>query len=139
MIAADTNILVYSIDVSEPAKMAVADSVLKNLGTQGNGVLLWQVACEFLACLHRWEDKGRITPAQTEIYFQSIATFFPLLTPVPSTLNGAIDIRRRYSLSYWDSLLISGCLAGSVNELYSEDLGHGSSYDGVKVINPFLP
>lgn len=47
MIAVDTNILVYSVDVSEPA----ADSVLKNLGAKGTGVLLWQVACEFLFLL----------------------------------------------------------------------------------------
>lgn len=51
VIAVDTNILVYSVDVSEPAKMAVADSVLKNLGAKGTGVLLWQVACEFLFLL----------------------------------------------------------------------------------------
>ena len=139
MIAVDTNILVYSIDASEPAKMAIADGLLKNLGTQGNGVLLWQVACEFLACLHRWEDKGRIVAAQTESYYQNVSTLFPLITPVPMILSSAIEIRRRHSLSYWDSLLVAGCLSAGVNELCSEDLGHGTSYDGVKVTNPFVP
>ena len=139
MIAVDTNILVYAIDVSEPAKMAIADRLLKDLGSQGKGVLLWQVACEFLACLHRWQDSGRITAAQTTTYFQSVAGLYPLVTPDPSVLATAISIRRRYSLSHWDSLLIAACLASSVNELYSEDLSHGANYDGVKVSNPFLP
>ena len=139
MIAVDTNILVYSVDVTESAKLAVADSVIKSLGAQGTGILLWQVACEFLACLHRWENQGRITAIQTEAYYQSVSTFFPIVTPVPAVLTSALNIRRRYSLSYWDSLLIAGCKAAGVDELYSEDLSNGVSYDGVKVTNPFLP
>jgi predicted nucleic acid-binding protein len=139
MIAVDTNILVYSVDLHEPAKLAVADSVIKSLGAQGTGVLLWQVACEFLACLHRWENQERITAVQTEAYYQSVSTFFPMVTPVPAVLTSTLKIRHRYSLSYWDSLLIAGCKAAGVNELYSEDLSHGANYDGIKVINPFVP
>ncbi|MFN0018354.1 MAG: PIN domain-containing protein [Pirellulaceae bacterium] len=139
MIAIDTNVLVYSVDVSEPAKMAVADSIIKDLGSKGSGVLLWQVACEFLACLNRWENQGRITAIQTEAYFQSVSALFPVVTPVPAMLSSVLDLKRRYSLSYWDGLLIAGCQAAGVSELYSEDLSSGVSYDGVNVINPFGP
>lgn len=43
----------------------------------------------------------------------------------------------RYSLSYWDSLLLAACLDAGVNRLYSEDLDDGMTYDTVVVINPF--
>jgi hypothetical protein len=46
MNAVDTNILLYVHDPRDPAKQAVAASLLQSLT---DGVLLWQVACEYLA------------------------------------------------------------------------------------------
>jgi len=49
----------------------------------------------------------------------------------------SLDLSSRYSLSYWDSLLIAGCIEMGVTTLYSEDLGAGQKYDSVSVVNPF--
>jgi len=46
MIAVDTNVLIYACDQSEPRRQTIA---LDLIAASTDGVLLWQVACEFLA------------------------------------------------------------------------------------------
>ncbi len=61
MIAVDTNILVYAADASEPEKQRLAVEFLEDLWTGNDSVILpWQVAVEYVACLRRWEARGRI-------------------------------------------------------------------------------
>ena len=48
MNAVDTNILIYVNDPRDPIKQAKASSLVLSLT---DGVLLWQVACEYLARL----------------------------------------------------------------------------------------
>ncbi len=55
MNAVDTNILLYACDKSDLRKNAVAKRVIRN--TEG-GVLLWQVAVEFVAASRRLEYRG---------------------------------------------------------------------------------
>jgi predicted nucleic acid-binding protein len=51
----------------------------------------------------------------------------------------ASDLRDRYSLSYWDSLLVATAVESNVPVLYTEDIQHGLSVDGITTIsNPFL-
>jgi predicted nucleic acid-binding protein len=35
-------------------------------------------------------------------------------------------------------MLLAACIAAGVRRLYSEDLGSGTEYDSVTVLNPFL-
>jgi len=35
-------------------------------------------------------------------------------------------------------MLVAACIDAGVDTLYSEDLGHGTEYDSVTVINPFV-
>jgi len=46
MTAVDTNVFLYAHDPRDSRKQAIALSLL---GSLNDGVLLWQVACEFLA------------------------------------------------------------------------------------------
>ena len=55
MIAVDTNILFYVHDPRAPAKQATAASLVQSLM---DGVLLWQVACEYLAASRKLEPLG---------------------------------------------------------------------------------
>ena len=137
MIAIDTNVLVYAFDMNEPLKQAIAKRVIDSLGQTGQGVMLWQVACEFLACLRKWENANRITRAEAMLFYNQGTTLFPLQLPQPTILAKSFDLRNRFSLIHWDSLLISACLNAGVSILYSEDLAAGANYDAVQVINPF--
>jgi len=46
MIALDTNVLIYACDKADLKRQQVALALIPNAG---DGVLLWQVACEFVA------------------------------------------------------------------------------------------
>jgi predicted nucleic acid-binding protein len=48
-------------------------------------------------------------------------------------------MRRRYAVSFWDSLVIASALEAQASVLYSEDLQHEQVIeDRLKIINPFV-
>ncbi len=53
MNAVDTNILIYAHDTRYPAKLAIAETLIRTLT---DGVLLWQVACEYVAASRRLDE-----------------------------------------------------------------------------------
>ena len=50
-----------------------------------------------------------------------------------------LRLKERFQLSYWDAAIIAAARALGAGTLYSEDLNHGQDYDGVRVVNPFVP
>ena len=55
-----------------------------------------------------------------------------------SDIRLAMDIKKRYRLSYWDSLIIASALENNCSILYSEDMQHSQVIeDNLKIINPF--
>lgn len=138
MNAVDTNVLVYFVDVDEPAKRAKAIELLERLETEAKDTVLpWQVGVEFLSVLRRWETEGWIVRDQTVRHMQTVESMFSFVLPTQSLLSSSLDLSSRYSLSHWDSLLIAACIEAGINTLYSEDLDDGMTYDGVTVVNPF--
>ena len=138
MNAVDTNILVYAVDQDEPAKQTKAIELLNRLTLPPvETVLLWQAAGEYLSCLRRWQSAGRVSSADVERYLNRALALFPLVLPTHSVLGRALELHARYSLSHWDSMLLAACIEAGVTTLYSEDLGAGTTYDTVTVINPF--
>ena len=55
MTALDTNVLIYACDKSDPRRQQIA---LELIATVTDGVLLWQVACEFVAASRKLNDRG---------------------------------------------------------------------------------
>ncbi|MCC7355682.1 MAG: hypothetical protein IT330_18225 [Anaerolineae bacterium] len=55
MNAVDTNVLLYAHDPRDAAKQMKTISLIRSLD---NGVLLWQVACEYLAASQKLERLG---------------------------------------------------------------------------------
>ena len=138
MNAVDTNVFAYVFDAGEPVKQAKAQELIDRLVLPPiDTVLLWQVAGELLSCLRRWEAEGRITAADVDAHFRDVRAMFPLRLPTAQVLEMTFDLRARWSLSHWDSMLLAACKDAGVLTLYSEDLASGTDYDGVLVVNPF--
>ncbi len=138
MNAIDTNVLVYLVDADEPAKQSQALALLDRLAAdESETVLLWQAAVEFLACLRRWETRGRISRIQLTSYWKQVESMLPIIPPTAHVVDLALGLYSRYSVSHWDSLLLAACIEAGVTTLYSEDLSSGVSYDTVTVVNPF--
>jgi predicted nucleic acid-binding protein len=139
MNAVDTNVLVYYVDVDEPAKRLKAVELLERLGReQVETLLLWQVAAEFLNCLRRWENEGRTSRQDTLEYLSAVEPMFRCVLPAQGILRKSLDLSSRFSLSHWDSMIIAACIDAGVRTLYSEDLAHNAEYDSLSVINPFV-
>jgi predicted nucleic acid-binding protein len=48
------------------------------------------------------------------------------------------DLQKRFSLSFWDALLIASCIVDGVQTLYTENMGAPRVIDGLSLVNPFL-
>jgi predicted nucleic acid-binding protein len=106
----DTNVLIYSVDRRDARKRAKARNLLKQLRSGSvPTLLLWQVAAEFLRWLGFWQDQGHISPSASPRYLRLFRHFFVLTMPTAQVLDRALDLSARYSLSYWDSMLLGAC------------------------------
>ena len=133
MNAVDTNVLIYAHDPRDPLKQATADALVHSLS---DGVLLWQVACEFIAASRKLAPYGfsRDKAWQELNWLQALWT-----TKLPqwSVLQRAETLQNSYSLSIWDAMIVAACLEGGVASLYSEDFDAYSQIDRLPLINPF--
>lgn len=137
MIAVDTNILIYSLDVSEPVKQAKAQHLLRQLLVGASpSFLLWQVLGEVVQRLRRWKDQGQLIEVEFEKHVQQFRGMFPLILPTPAVLDHALDFSKRYSLSHWDSMILGACREANVTTLYTEDMGAPRTIDGIQLVNP---
>ena len=133
MNAVDTNVLIYVHDDRDPAKQATADALVQSLTS---AVLLWQVACEYIAASRKLVASGySVDMAWNDI--RKLQTVWVLKTPTVGVLSRAENLMRRYSLSSWDALLVATCLEAGVTRLYTEDFGDFLRAEGLEVVNPF--
>lgn len=132
MNAVDTNILIYVNDPRDPTKQEIAASLVSTLT---DGVLLWQVACEYLAASRKLEPLG-YDRAQAWQYIRDLQQVWHTVLPTWSVLNRAEDLLNGFSLSYWDAMIVAACLSANVQTLYTEDFGY-SNIDGLGIVNPF--
>lgn len=121
-----------------PGKQSIARQLIDTALNDGQEIALpWQVACEFLACLRRWQNDGRMTADEVDAHIRQAITLFGVQMPSPGVIESSLDLHRQFSLSHWDSLLVSACAEAGVTTLYTEDLDAGTTYEGVSVVNPF--
>lgn len=133
MNAVDTNVLIYARDPRDPVKRAIAYDLISNLE---DGVLVWQVSCEYLSAIRKLGQFGiSIEDAMGDV--REMLKTWRLMTPDWRVMEIAEDLRGRYSLSFWDSLLVAACIHAGVERLYTEDFDAYPRIDGLEIINPF--
>ena len=132
----DTNILVYAYDSSTPEKQKIAQSILMQAVNNENAFVSTQVLGEFFTVItHKVKNSLGKNEALDIIRCLKFARI--LEVDYPMVIKG-IEICRRYSISYWDSLIISAAERAGCKRLLSEDLNDGQKYNSVVVHNPFL-
>jgi predicted nucleic acid-binding protein len=137
MNAVDTNVLVYRLDRSDSKKQATARNLIRMLAAQGDAVLLWQVAGEFLRQLSAWQIQGQLSQDRVVRISRAMRRLFPLVLPTEAALDRAVDYAYTYTLSHWDSMLVAACAEAGVTALFTEDMGAPRKIDVVDLINPF--
>ena len=135
MNAVDTNVLLYVHDPRDPAKQQTAAALIQSLT---DGVLLWQVASEYLSASAKLEPFGYDrTQAWQDI--RDLRRVWTSILPTWQVHDRAETLLANYSLSFWDSMLLAACLEASVTRLYSEDLVAYPRINGLECVNPFKP
>ncbi|MEA5449812.1 PIN domain-containing protein [Leptolyngbya sp. CCNP1308] len=132
MNAVDTNILIYVNDPRDPIKQRVATSLIAELV---DGVLLWQVATEYLAASRKLEPLG-YDKTQAYQYIRDLQQVWYTSLPNWDVLDRAETLHSRFSLSHWDAMIVAACLEINIQTLYSEDFGY-SKIDSLTIVNPF--
>ena len=129
----DTNVLVYSHDISVPEKRRKAKDLLNDAFIGNTGVVSGQVLSETYVTLTK-KLKIPVENAREEI--QRLAGFH-VVEISSSLVLRAIEIQEEHQLSYWDSLIIAAAEFASCDTVWSEDLNEGQCYGSVTVRNPF--
>jgi len=133
----DTNILVYSFDSGEPAKLSRSQQLIHEGLKNGRAVISYQVAQEFTS-VARKKFAAALTFEDLEAYWRT--TLYPLLLVHSSfpLFERALDVCRREKLSWYDSLVIAAAIQGACKVLYSEDFQHGRRFGDLVIANPFI-
>ena len=106
MNAVDTNILVYIHDDRDSRKQRIAAALVDSLE---DGVLLWQVSCEYLNVMMRLRATDALMPeGWAEI--RRLRRKWRSVETRELMIDTAEGLLARYSLSFWDSLIVAACL-----------------------------
>jgi len=130
----DTNILLYRIstDPNESEKRAIATELLKAKDLH----LSVQVLQEFYVQATRNTREDRILHEEALLLIESWKRF-PVQPVTLELMAAALRAKERWQLSYWDAAIIEAARRADCDTVLSEDLNHGQSYDGVRVLDPF--
>jgi predicted nucleic acid-binding protein len=99
-------------------------------------VLLWQVACEFIAASRKLAPQG-FTAQDAWNRLTEFLSLFPLVTPAAQVLLHARELHAKQGWSFWDAMIVAACLECGVTRLYTEDLPGRRAPAGIELVNPF--
>lgn len=131
----DTNVLLYSRDPRRADKQARAAAWLRACWERQLGRISSQVMHEFYANLRR------LAPTLTADEQRSVVREYRAWAPwlvEDDTVDLAWTLQDRYSLSYWDALMVAAAIEQGCRFVLTEDLQHAQHLDSVQVLNPFL-
>ena len=133
MIFIDTNVFVYAMLGQDPSKMRRARALLAELRQAEAGVLSLQVLRELASVLYRksgWPD-ALVRKAVEEVME------FRCVRESMETLKRGMTLKARHGLQFYDALVVAAAEEAGCDTVYSEDMGNGAVYGGVRVVNPF--
>lgn len=130
----DTNVLLYMYG-TDARKQARARILFSEFATARNLLLSTQVVQEFYSAGSRKLRIPREGLRNAALDFLKL----PLVIIGPHHIARAFENEERYTISFWDALILAAAEAGGAELLYTEDLNNGQQYGSVLVRNPFLP
>jgi predicted nucleic acid-binding protein len=132
----DTNVWLYAFIVGSDAEKSKAARRL----IQDNDrslVVSSQVINEVCANLLK---KAHLPEVEVRELILSFYYRYPVVLLDQAVQVGASELRGRFSLSFWDSLILAAAIHGGASIVYSEDLQADLQVsEGLVVRNPFTP
>lgn len=129
----DTNVILYAAS-RNPADLAKKKIAIDLMAEVRFG-LSAQVLSEFYAIATKKADFA-MSPDRALEWIEALEEF-PCLPLDKGLVKTAAVAAARHRISYWNGAILAAACAMGAPVLYSEDLNHGQSYDGVEVRDPF--
>ncbi|MBN1166873.1 MAG: PIN domain-containing protein [Methanospirillaceae archaeon] len=134
----DTTILCYALDTGEPEKRAVAVELLSQCW-RSETVLAVSVQnlAEFSVVLTE-KVKHPVPDAVVTRFIQNVVSFdgWRVIGYDPGTIIDAVGIRGKYSLNFWDALIVATMKQHNIDTIYTEN-SHFKKIPWMTVIDPF--
>lgn len=130
----DTNVLVYAHDRGAGSRHERARDLVETLWRDRSGVISTQVVQELYVNLRR-KARNPVPAGEVTQLLEDYLRWHVVVNDGASIL-GAVALEKRYRISFWDALIVRAANDSGASVLYSEDLSHGQSYDGTRVVNP---
>ena len=131
----DTNVLVYTRDTSEPDKQPSARAWMEHLWRTEAGRTSVQVLNEYYVTVTRKLSPG-LDQATARDDIRDLGAWRPAVIDT-ATMVTAWDLEDRFSLSWWDSLIVASAIQLGCDRLLTEDLQDGQEFDQLVVTDPF--
>ena len=130
----DTNVILYAISSNpdDEEKKRVAYDIL----LAPDLAFSTQVLQEFYVQATRTTRADHLAHQQAVDLITGF-TRFPVQATSLELVRAALTAGERYRISYWDAAIIEAARMLGCEEVLSEDLNHGQSFDGTVVVNPF--
>ena len=132
----DTNILIYAHDRSAGQKHVRARHLISDLWQSGEGCLSIQVLQEFYVNVTQKVAKPMTPDVATRIVAD--LSVWHVHRPGVEDVLDAIQLQGRYRISFWDAMIVTSAIQLECQQICSEDLNEGPTYDTATVANPFL-
>ena len=133
MVFFDSNVLVYIATNQDARKKKVAlELVASAIGGQ-HGFISLQVLREVANCMFK-KSKDPVE------HIKEVLSGFDALDCLDDSrklLDRGMDIKDQYGILFYDALIVASAEAAGCDTLYSEDMGDGQIYCGIRVVNPF--
>lgn len=124
----------YARDSRDPAKRARAAQWISSLGPRA-GHLSVQVLNEYYVTVTRKLRPG-LSSQEARADVLDLHSWEPVAVD-RTTVESAWMLEDRFSLSFWDALIVASARLQSCTHLLSEDFQQGQDLDGLVVIDPF--
>lgn len=127
----DTNVLVYCYSADDYQKRERAMEILNNFPDAVTSV---HILNEFSnVCI----KKASATPQEVSKMVYELVEYIKCVQTDPSTVHAALEIKKTFKFSYYDSFHIATAQQHGSKMFFSEDMQDGMVVKGVKIVNPF--
>ncbi len=130
----DTNLIVYTIDPSEPTKRQQAKDFLNRIINRHTLVLSPQSLNE---CYRVVTEKRGLMPKNEARRLVWALNEFCTAGYDFEVTQKAWQIQDRHGYGWWDCVLLASASLARCDLFLSEDMTHESAIDGLKILNPF--
>ncbi len=130
----DTNILVYSLDSSNPRKKAISREYLRKCTKENCGVISTQILQEFFIVSTK---KMGVEPLTAKSLVHSFQNFETVMVS-PELIENAVDCHILNRISFWDALVIVAAESSKCDVVLTEDMNNGQIIRGVRIKNPYI-